>query len=308
MSASEAKMTVVPAAHPISENVQAAYPTQVIPLKLLKVDTSFNSRVGMNSQEEKRKIAELAASLDQNGQLQPVLVRPVKGGNYFLIAGFRRTAALKLLGKETINASIVPEKMPDTEAKILNCAENFHRKDLTTFEKAQAFANLEVLGIKRAEMDARLGLDMARSTVGNYVRVFTKLDPSIKKMWADPDHKLQPILTLPNLLDIIGKEDQNKRLLELQGHYTPEEEGGEGSSEEGTTGDGQRTGKKTVLPRNKILKAIEAMGEIKGLNSNIREGAMAAFDFVLRNKETFRLEGKLVFNPKAKPVKEEKEE
>lgn len=74
----------------------------------------------------------LARTIDQQGQLQPVLVKE-EGDKYRLVLGFRRFTAIAIvLGWDEIDANIVP---PDLDAAKANLLENLQRKDLTFWEE-----------------------------------------------------------------------------------------------------------------------------------------------------------------------------
>src|SRR5215217_5649838 len=97
----------------------------------------------------------LAESLRERGVLQPVLVRPVPGGTYELIAGERRWRAAPLAGLDTIPAMVRPHD--DAESLELALIENMAREDLNALEAARAIAALvEDLGMTREEVGRRV--------------------------------------------------------------------------------------------------------------------------------------------------------
>jgi ParB/RepB/Spo0J family partition protein len=99
-------------------------------------------------------LTELTASIKGMGLLQPLTVAPhpdVKVGNdYVLIAGHRRFAAAQKAGVTEVPC-IVRDDL-DTPAKQLQAmlVENLQRTDLTVMEEADAYAQLELLGVKEA--------------------------------------------------------------------------------------------------------------------------------------------------------------
>lgn len=110
----------------------------------------------------------LAASLESRGVLQPVLVRPVAGGTYELVAGERRWRASKLAGLEQIPALIRPRD--DAQALEVALIENMAREDLNPVEEARACAALvEELGLTREEVGRRVG--RSRVAVSNLLRL-----------------------------------------------------------------------------------------------------------------------------------------
>jgi ParB family transcriptional regulator, chromosome partitioning protein len=126
-----------------------------------------NPRQPRRSFDEDALVA-LAESLKDRGVLQPVLVRPVAGGTYELIAGERRWRAARLAGLETVPAVV----RPDDDAASLELAliENMAREDLNPVEEARACAALvEELGLTREEVGRRVG--RSRVSVSNLLRL-----------------------------------------------------------------------------------------------------------------------------------------
>ena len=89
-------------------------------------------------------LMELAASIKENGLLQPVTVRPC-GEEYELIMGERRCRACRMLGHTHIEAFILPAD--DAESALLALVENMQRRDLHFFEEAQAYQKLCEQGV-----------------------------------------------------------------------------------------------------------------------------------------------------------------
>ena len=79
-------------------------------------------------------LTELSSSVKEHGVLQPVLVRPVDGGRYQLIAGERRWRAAKMANLETIPAMI--EEIDDDTALEIAIIENLQREDLSPLDEA----------------------------------------------------------------------------------------------------------------------------------------------------------------------------
>lgn len=85
------------------------------------------------------KVTELAASIDEVGLLQPIIVRPL-GDRFEIVAGRRRFLASKSLDLSTIEAIV--RDMGDQEAAIIRATENLSRENLTPLEEASIFSNL----------------------------------------------------------------------------------------------------------------------------------------------------------------------
>jgi ParB family chromosome partitioning protein len=118
----------------------------------------------------------LAESVRANGVLQPVLVRPTKGGRYELIAGERRWRAAKLAGLEEVPGVVRPH---DDAASIeLALVENMAREDLNPIDEARACSALvEELGLTREEVGRRVG--RSRVAVSNLTRLLDLPDEAI---------------------------------------------------------------------------------------------------------------------------------
>jgi ParB family transcriptional regulator, chromosome partitioning protein len=117
---------------------------------------------------DEESLAALAESLRERGVLQPVLVRPVAGGTYELIAGERRWRAAQAAGFDRIPAVVRPHG--DAESLELALIENMAREDLNPIEEARACSLLvEELGLTRDEVGKRVG--RSRVAVSNLLRL-----------------------------------------------------------------------------------------------------------------------------------------
>ncbi|MBA2439561.1 MAG: ParB/RepB/Spo0J family partition protein [Thermoleophilaceae bacterium] len=110
----------------------------------------------------------LSESIGSRGLLQPILVRPLAGGEFELVAGERRLRAAKLAGLESIPAVI--RQAEDWERLDLALAENMARVDLNPIEEARACAMLvDDLGLTKGEVGRRIG--KSRVAVSNLIRL-----------------------------------------------------------------------------------------------------------------------------------------
>jgi len=85
-------------------------------------------------------LTELARSIEARGVLEPILVRPIVGGRYRIIAGERRFRAAMEAGLSEIPC--IELDVPENEVLELALIENLHRKDLHPFEEAEGYAGL----------------------------------------------------------------------------------------------------------------------------------------------------------------------
>lgn len=118
----------------------------------------------------------LAGSIAEQGVLQPVLVRPLAGGHYELVAGERRWRAAKLAGLPVIPAII--ERRDDAASLEAAIVENMARADLNPVEEARAVAALtEELGLTREEAGKRVG--RGRVAISNLLRILDLPDEAL---------------------------------------------------------------------------------------------------------------------------------
>jgi ParB family chromosome partitioning protein len=129
---------------------------------------------------DESRMEELAASVRENGVLQPVLVRR-RGDRFQLVAGERRLGAAQRAGLLKIPAVI--RDVPDDKLLELALIENIQREQLNSIEEAQAYQSLiDNLGLTQEDLAERLGKD--RSTVANGLRLL-KLPPAVRELVAD---------------------------------------------------------------------------------------------------------------------------
>ncbi|MFZ0633628.1 MAG: ParB/RepB/Spo0J family partition protein [Acidobacteriaceae bacterium] len=122
------------------------------------------------------QLAELAASIAETGVVQPIVVRPVAGGRFQLIAGERRWLASQRAGKETVPAIV--RHASDEQAMEMTIVENLQRTDLNPIEQARAYERLaREFQLTQEQMAKRTGKD--RASVANFLRLL-KLPPEVQ--------------------------------------------------------------------------------------------------------------------------------
>ena len=113
-------------------------------------------------------LAELADSIAQHGVLQPLLVRPLMGGGYQIVAGERRWRAARMAGISEVPAVI--RELSDNEVMELALIENLQREDLTPLEEAQGYQMLiDTYGMTQDEVAKTVG--KSRPAVANALRL-----------------------------------------------------------------------------------------------------------------------------------------
>lgn len=164
-------------------------------------DVVPNSRQPRKVMDED-KLVELAESIKEHGVVQPIVVRPVGGGDYELIAGERRWRACLRLGMEKIPAVI--KEYGDLEASAVALIENIQRENLNPLEEAMAYKMLmDDFGLTQEDVSRRVG--KSRPFVGNMVRLLS-LPHDIKNMLNDGK------LTAGHARAVLGLEDEKHQL------------------------------------------------------------------------------------------------
>jgi ParB family chromosome partitioning protein len=125
---------------------------------------------GKNPRLELRDIPELAASIKAQGVMEPLIVAPLNGTQYTIIAGHRRHAAAKEAGLLSVPCWIRDDlDTPDKQLAAM-LVENTQRHDLTLLEEADAYAQLVAFpGWTQAKVAREIGRD--EKTVASRVKI-----------------------------------------------------------------------------------------------------------------------------------------
>ncbi len=141
--------------------------------------------IGPNPQQPRRtfldsELEELSRSIDQNGLLQPLLVRPAPGApdRYELVVGERRLRAVRLLGWMDVPA--VTRQVDDDTLLVLALVENLQREALNPIEEAQGYHAL-MTRYELSHSDIARSVGKSRSTVANMLRLL-HLPVSVRKL------------------------------------------------------------------------------------------------------------------------------
>ncbi len=158
---------------------------------LEEINTSSSEKVKLvdivpNKDQPRKKfneaaLSELADSILQHGVIQPLLVRPLSGGTYQLVAGERRWRASRMAGLKEV--PVVIKDLSDEEASVIAMIENLQREDLNAIEEADGIKYLMTkYGLTQEDVSERVG--KSRSAVANSLRLL-KLPESISEYVRD---------------------------------------------------------------------------------------------------------------------------
>lgn len=126
-------------------------------------------------------LADLAASIEEHGIIQPLTVRRLSTGYYQIIAGERRWRAAKLAGRKEVPVVII--EADDRKVMEIGLIENLQREDLNPIEEAEGYLSLLTdFGLTQEELAKRMG--KSRPAIANALRL-TALPPAVRELMMD---------------------------------------------------------------------------------------------------------------------------
>jgi ParB family transcriptional regulator, chromosome partitioning protein len=227
-------------------------------------------------------LQELSASIREHGVLQPILVRPLEGNRFQLIAGERRWRASKLAGVDSIPALI--EDIDDDTALEIAIIENLQREDISPLDEAAMYDRMvrdhgysirklaDKLGKDKGYLENRLRLadapdeirqlvSLRKDTLSHAYELMKVDDPKKRKRLADQVAAGQ--LTLIKLREKIEGRRTRPRELNTEAAFVPEDMpnfDGDGPAEEEWTApqsEIELTDDSLVNARHQLAEAIE---------------------------------------------------
>ena len=169
--------------------------TGVERIRSLPVDRIRRGSYQPRQHFDQTALRELADSLEQQGMIQPVLVRPLADG-YEIVAGERRWRAAQLAGMHDIPAIV--RELDDQSVAAVSLIENIQRKDLNPLEEAEALSRLQhEFGMTHQTVADAVG--RSRTAVSNLMRLL-ELHDEVKLMLARGDIDMghaRALLALP---------------------------------------------------------------------------------------------------------------
>ncbi|MGE5087587.1 MAG: ParB/RepB/Spo0J family partition protein [Candidatus Levyibacteriota bacterium] len=137
-------------------------------LQTLAVDRLRPGKYQPRTKMDAASLADLADSIREQGVMQPILVRPVDGGRFEIIAGERRWRAAQQAGLRQIPALV--KNVPDQSALAVALIENIQREDLNPIEEAKGLKRLiDEFGLTHDAAAKAVG--RSRSAVSNLLRL-----------------------------------------------------------------------------------------------------------------------------------------
>ncbi len=149
-----------------------------VDLTQLPVDLIQRGRYQPRRDFNPESLQELADSIAAQGVVQPIVVRPIKGGRYEIIAGERRWRATQQAGLGEI--PVVIRDVDDQAAMAMALIENIQRDDLNPLEEASALYRL-LDEFKLTHQQIAQAVGRSRTSVTNLLRLLD-LNSDVKSL------------------------------------------------------------------------------------------------------------------------------
>ena len=158
---------------------------------------------------------ELAESIKSQGVMQPILVRPVAGGQYEIIAGERRYRAARLAGLQAV--PVLVKVVADEAAAVMALIENIQREDLNPLEEAQGLQRL-ISEFHLTHEQAAQAVGRSRSAASNLLRLLQLSEPVQQMLMAgdlDMGHA-RALLALPPVDQVMAAQEISAKKLSVR--------------------------------------------------------------------------------------------
>lgn len=180
----------------VTELQEQAVQADVRELQHLPLDLVQRGKYQPRRDMDAAALEELAQSIKAQGVMQPIVVRPVGGGRYEIIAGERRWRASQQAGLERIPALV--REVPDEAAIAMALIENIQREDLSPIEEAVALQRLQQ-EFQLTQQQVAEAVGKSRVTITNLLRLIA-LPEEIKTLLSHGDLEMghaRALLGLP---------------------------------------------------------------------------------------------------------------
>lgn len=226
------------------------------------------------------ELDELAASIRENGLLQPLVVRPVADseGRFELVVGERRFRAVGRLGWPDV--PVIVRDATDETLLVLALVENLQREALNPLEEAEGYVALsERFELSQAAIAQAVGKD--RSTVANMMRLL-KLPPSLRRLLEGGELTQGHARALLSLDDTVKAGKLGRRAAK-EGWSVRE-------LEKRVAGGDRKTRKRKSRPDDPVVRALgQALEEHLGTRVEVRQkrGGKGAIEIKYHGPEDF---------------------
>ena len=146
----------------------------------------------------------LSSSIKNQGLIQPIIIKPIKDGQYQIIAGERRWRACQLNGMHEVDC--VVKNLDDINVLEAALIENIQREDLNVIEEANAYKGLiDIKDINNESLAKLIG--KSSSYVSNILRLL-ELDKKIQQMVINGELSMGHARALIGVPDAVDKANE----------------------------------------------------------------------------------------------------
>ena len=152
----------------------------------IELDKIRNDRFDVREDYDEDHVNQIAESLEEDGQWNPIIVRPSPEGNgtYDLIAGHTRCRAAERIGWDEIDATV--KDVSDEAANRLALKTNLKRKGMSKLEEGKVINDLLTEHeLTQSELAEKLG--KSQRWVSERIKVALELDPKVKGLVQEGD-------------------------------------------------------------------------------------------------------------------------
>ncbi|MEZ5873007.1 MAG: ParB/RepB/Spo0J family partition protein [Nitratireductor sp.] len=251
-----------------------------IPIEHIRANPA-NPRRHFNEDE----LADLTRSIGEHGIVQPILVRPVKGGDlggakFEIIAGERRWRAAQRAGLHEV--PVILRDVEDKQALELAIIENVQRADLNAIEEAQGYQQL-IDEYDYSQNDLALVIGKSRSHVANTLRLM-KLPSGVRAMVADGQLSAGHARTLVTASqpEVLAEKIVRDGLSVRQAEVLAQQDGEQ---------TGSKPGRAAGAARSADIEALEKrLGDVLGLKISIADNGKGGGDLKIRYRTLEQLD------------------
>ncbi len=149
-----------------------------VTLKISEIEPNHNQP---RRDFDEESLSQLAESIKAHGLIQPIVVRPLLGGGYQIVAGERRYRACRIA--ELTEVPVIIRELTEKETMEIALIENLQREDLNPIEEALGYKSLmDEHGLSQEEVSSAVG--KSRPAVANTLRLL-KLPEKLSALVRD---------------------------------------------------------------------------------------------------------------------------
>lgn len=169
------------------------------PVRILPLDKVVPGRLSMRPDLTEADVAELARSISENGQVEPILVVPDGKGRYEIVFGHARWLACRSIeGKKTIRAQVAPAGTPFEQLAAIAWAENFDRRWVPPYAQSIWIARLqEEFGLSKPQVAQALRITVRE--VERHNRVLERTTLPVRRAYLGGRLSMKAALELAGL-------------------------------------------------------------------------------------------------------------